>query len=87
MNTTRKDIAGLLLRYASRLRYPQLFLIVLLLLQADILIPDVIPLVDELILAPIALLLGMRQKQEPSASAGNGNERITGGKAVEREKD
>ncbi len=52
-----------ILNYASRLRHPQLFALVLVLLLLDTLVPDFIPFLDELILGIIAIILGTRRKK------------------------
>ncbi|WP_172200413.1 MULTISPECIES: DUF6116 family protein [unclassified Niveibacterium] len=61
-------LPGALLRFAERLRFPQLFLLTLALFVFDLLIPDFIPFVDELLLALGTLLLGsIRKRREPDA--------------------
>ena len=45
-------------RFASGLRFPQLFMFVLGLFLLDFFIPDLIPYVDEMLLALATLLLG-----------------------------
>lgn len=44
--------------FASRLRFPKLFALTLVLLTIDLVVPDVVPFVDEILLALIAALLG-----------------------------
>jgi len=56
-------ITGFLLRFASRLRFPQLFALVAVLFVADLLIPDVIPFADEIILGLLTMLLGSLRKR------------------------
>jgi hypothetical protein len=51
-------IGGLVTRFASRLRFPTLFKIVAALFVLDLVVPDVIPFYDELLLALGTLLLG-----------------------------
>ncbi len=46
------------LHWAENLRFPKLALITLSLFVADVIIPDVIPFVDEILLALATLLLG-----------------------------
>lgn len=46
------------LSFFGRLRFPQLFVATGLLFFADLLIPDFIPLADELLLGLLTLLLG-----------------------------
>jgi Family of unknown function (DUF6116) len=49
-------------RYASGLRFPTLFLIVGALFVIDVLVPDVIPFFDEIMLALTTLLLAALKK-------------------------
>ena len=52
-------------RFAGRLRFPYLFALTLLVFIADMLIPDPLPFVDEILLALLTLMFGMlRQKPE-----------------------
>jgi len=56
----------LLGRLLPRLRFPQLFVILAGLLVLDLLLPDPIPLVDELTLAVLTFLIGSwRSRREP----------------------
>ena len=43
-------------RFASGLRYPQLFFLALSLFVVDLIIPDLIPMVDEVLLGLLTLL-------------------------------
>ena len=57
-------IFGAFQRLGARLRFPQLFLLTLVLFVGDLLVPDLIPLVDEILLGLITLMLGMwKQKR------------------------
>jgi len=59
--------ARLVQRLASRLRYPHIFLIMLALFVVDLVIPDVVPMVDEALLGLLTLLLGtLRKRRETS---------------------
>ncbi len=51
--------AGWILRYARRLRFPQLLVLTGALFALDLLIPDFIPLADELLLGLLTLLFGV----------------------------
>lgn len=55
----KEERQGLLRRFLSGLRFPQLFLLLLLLFGIDLLVWDPIPLVDEAILGILAIMLGM----------------------------
>jgi hypothetical protein len=52
------------LQFASGLRFPTLFLLLLALFALDVIIPDVIPFVDELMLGLLTLLLGTWRKRK-----------------------
>jgi hypothetical protein len=59
-------MTALLKRFLPGLRFPQLFAILAGLLVLDLLLPDPIPLVDELTLAVLTLLIGSwRTRSEP----------------------
>lgn len=62
-------------RWASGLRFKQLFFLTLFLFLADLFVPDVIPLIDEVLLGLLTLLLGSVRKpremrQEPPGKRG-----------------
>ena len=68
MTTTPKGLVGALVaRYAMRLRFPQLFAFTGTLFLLDMLIPDLIPFMDEMMLGLLTLLLGMWRKDSPVA--------------------
>lgn len=60
-----------LTRYLSRLRFPQLFAITAVLFVVDVLVPDFIPFVDEVLLALATLLLGSWKKHRTGAVPGD----------------
>lgn len=65
----RGGVAGVFLRWASRLRFPYIFLLLSGLFILNIFIPDVIPMVDEIIMGLAAVLLGsLRKKPEEEKS-------------------
>ena len=59
-------LPGAIERLAATLRFPQLFLLTGGLFILDLVIPDLIPFVDEILLGLLTLLLGMWQKQSPT---------------------
>jgi uncharacterized protein DUF6116 len=62
----RNPIVALISRFAAKLRYPQLFLVTAALFVLDLVIPDVIPFADELLLGLGTLLLaGLKQRKDP----------------------
>ena len=54
-------------RFTRNLRFPQLFLLVVALFVLDLIIPDVIPFVDEAILGVLALILANVKQRTKSA--------------------
>jgi hypothetical protein len=56
-------VNSLVQRYAARLRYPRLLLLMLTLFGVDLVLPDAIPLVDELLLGIGTVLLGSLRKR------------------------
>lgn len=50
------------LLWLGRLKHPQLFVVTGILFVANVLIPDVLPFVDELLLAALTLWLGSRKR-------------------------
>ena len=71
MTKTPKGIVGALVaRYATRLRFPQLFAFTGTLFLLDLLIPDLIPFMDEMMLGLLTLMLGM-WRREPTTTDDN----------------
>ena len=60
---TRGLIRTLLGSFGARLRFPQLFAIAATLFFIDLLIPDLIPFIDEILLGLLTLLLGSMQSK------------------------
>ena len=56
-------LLGPLLAYAARLKYPTLFLVAVTLFVVDLIIPDVVPFVDEILLGLGTLLLSSWKKR------------------------
>ncbi len=61
----RRLIAALLGRL--NLRFPTLFIILLTVTVADVLIPDPLPFVDEIVLAVLTALFGLWRKRREDA--------------------
>ena len=56
------------------LRYPTLFVILLTVTVADLVIPDVIPFVDEIVLAALTALFGLwKERRSPAGSDRDSN--------------
>lgn len=56
---------GFLSRFIGRLRFPQLFVLAALLLGIDLAVPDVIPFLDEALLALLTAMLAMLRRRDP----------------------
>ena len=63
-----KVAGSLISRFASKLKYPQLFFVTLTLFLIDLVVPDLFPFIDEILLGLLTILLGSR----PSVSAAAG---------------
>ena len=61
-------IGKLVTRFAAGLRYPTLFKVVAALFVLDLLVPDVVPFYDEIVLALGTLLLGTLKSRRAAAS-------------------
>jgi hypothetical protein len=53
--------------FANRLKYKQLFFLVAFLFLLDLIVPDIIPMVDEIILGLLTLLLSGLRKKPPQS--------------------
>jgi hypothetical protein len=62
-------IGGLVTRFAAGLRFPTLFALVALLFVIDLLVPDVVPFVDEMMLALGTLLVGSLRRRRVGGQA------------------
>lgn len=59
-------LSAFLERTLQRLRYPYLFVVLGVLFLLDLVVPDAIPLVDELLLGLLTMLVGSwRTRREP----------------------
>ncbi len=56
---------GILSRFIGRLRFPQLFILSGILLGVDLVVPDVIPFLDEALLALLTAMLAMLRRRDP----------------------
>ena len=66
------SIVSILVGYASRLRFPVLAALTAAAFLVDLLVPDLIPLIDEIVLGLFTLLLGTlraRRRRPPPGSA------------------
>jgi len=57
-----------LMAFAGRLRFPQLFLLTGAVFVLDLLVPDALPFVDEILLGLVTALLGsLRRRKDPGS--------------------
>lgn len=75
-----RSIVPVLLSFANGLKFRQLFFIVAGLFVLDLLIPDMIPMIDEILLALLTIILA-NIKKEKSGQPGN----VIDGEVVDRE--
>ncbi len=67
MSVGRASLFGFLERFAGRLRFPQLFAITLIIFVVDLIVPDLVPFADEVLLGLATLLLGSWKKRRDTA--------------------
>ena len=69
----RGGLAGVVIRWASKLRFPYLFLLMAVLFFLNLFIPDIVPFADEIIMGLVAALLAsLRKKPEVEQSTEQG---------------
>lgn len=69
-------IANILGKFGERLRFPQLFGLVAALFLLDLVIPDFIPLADEIMLGLLTLLIGSLKRDRSPAPPASGQPQI-----------
>jgi hypothetical protein len=69
MAVPRSPLIGAVLRFAAGLRFPTLFAIAAALFLLDLLIPDLIPFADEILLGLVTLMLGTLKRRRDSPSS------------------
>ncbi len=70
-------LTGPLFRFAEKLRFPQLFVLTAGLFLLDLIVPDLIPFADEVLLGLLTVLFASwrRRRTEPVAEPGRGGRR------------
>jgi hypothetical protein len=63
MPTPRTALMNRLLQFAADLRFPRLVLLAAVLFGLDLIIPDAIPFIDEILLGLLALILASLKKR------------------------
>jgi hypothetical protein len=64
----RIGVGALVVRYASRLRFPYLFLATAILFMGDLIFPDLVPFADEILLGLLTALFGTWRRRRVSDS-------------------
>ena len=62
--------------FASNLRYPQLFTLVAVLFAIDLVVPDMVPFADEILLGLLTVLLGRLKERGAEKEKGDGEPRV-----------
>jgi hypothetical protein len=68
----RDPTSSFVQRAATRLRFPQLFAVTLALFLFDLVFPDLVPFVDEILLGLASALFGLWREPVPGAPAREG---------------
>lgn len=63
----RGGLAGILVRWASRLRFPWLFALTALVFVVNLFVPDALPFADEILIGLVTVLLGSLRRRGKSA--------------------
>jgi hypothetical protein len=64
LSTPKRIVWGWLMGYGSRLRFPKLLVLSCLIFVLDLIIPDPVPFIDEILIGLITLLLASLKKKE-----------------------
>lgn len=77
MSGKKIGVGALVVRYASRLRFPYLFLVTAILFIGDLIVPDLLPFADEILLGLLTALFGTWRRRkatgaEDARTAGRG---------------
>jgi hypothetical protein len=73
MALPQTTLIATLLRFAGRMRFPTLFWITAALFLLDVVVPDILPFADEILLGLGALVLSRWRKPEESAKDADGD--------------
>jgi hypothetical protein len=68
MRTPKRALQNRLLQYAAGLRYPKLLALTLAVFFVDLIFPDMIPFVDEILLGLVSLALAAWKQRRPAAT-------------------
>lgn len=68
-DATHQAGKSLLTAFAARLRFPQLFALTATLFVLDLIVPDLLPFIDEVLLGLATLLLANWRKQDEQTGA------------------
>lgn len=66
-----ESLVAIFLGFANRLRFRNLFFLILFLFITDLLVPDMIPMIDEIILGLLAVLLANWKNAKTGEVGGN----------------
>ncbi len=69
----RGGLAGLVVRWAGRLRFPWLFGLTTVVFLVNVFVPDALPFADEIILGLFTVLLGSLRRKKTPGEGGEGN--------------
>ena len=58
------SLIGIFLEFANRLKFKNLFLLISCLFIADLLVPDMVPMIDEIVLGLLTVLLANWKKEK-----------------------
>ena len=65
------SLIGIFLDFANQLKFKNLFFLILFLFIVDLLVPDTIPMIDEIILGLLSILLANWKREKYRGDEGN----------------
>jgi uncharacterized membrane protein YdfJ with MMPL/SSD domain len=67
----RGGLAGIIMRWAARLRFPYLLALTLVVFVVNVFVPDALPFADEIVLGLFSVLLASLRKKKPEDGTGD----------------
>ncbi len=68
--------------FANRLKFKQLFFLILALFLLDLIVPDMVPLIDEIVLGLLTLLLASLKKEPVTNDQGQSDGNVIEGEVI-----
>lgn len=80
----QRSLVAILMAFANQLKFKNLFLLTLALFIIDLIVPDFIPMIDEIILGLLTLILANWKKESHSVKPGKPEGNVIEGEVIEK---